>query len=47
MRQTENALIAALGVLFLLSGACALVYQVAWQRILPAHPCAPSISAVL
>lgn len=34
MQQTENALIAALSVLFLLSGACALVYQVAWQRIL-------------
>jgi 5'-nucleotidase len=34
MRQTENALIAALSALFLLSGACALVYQVAWQRIL-------------
>jgi len=34
MRQTENALIAALSALFLLSGACALVYQIAWQRIL-------------
>jgi predicted membrane-bound spermidine synthase len=34
MRQTENALISALSALFLLSGACALVYQVAWQRIL-------------
>jgi predicted membrane-bound spermidine synthase len=34
MWQTENALIAALSVLFLLSGTCALVYQVAWQRIL-------------
>jgi hypothetical protein len=34
MQQTENALISALSALFLLSGACALVYQVAWQRIL-------------
>ncbi|MEO1752000.1 fused MFS/spermidine synthase [Thiofaba sp. EF100] len=34
MRQTQDALIAAMGALFLISGACALVYQVAWQRIL-------------
>ena len=34
MRQIENAIILPLSGLFLLSGMCALVYQIAWQRIL-------------
>lgn len=34
MRKTQDALIPTLGMLFLISGACALIYQVAWQRIL-------------
>jgi predicted membrane-bound spermidine synthase len=37
MRKTENALIYTLGVLFLLSGIAALIYQVAWQRLLFAY----------
>lgn len=37
MRKTENALILALSGLFLLSGIAALIYQVAWQRLLFAH----------
>ncbi len=34
MRQTHPALISGVGLFFLVSGACALTYQVAWQRLL-------------
>lgn len=37
MQKTEDALIIALSGLFLLSGVAALIYQVAWQRLLFAH----------
>lgn len=34
MRQAQNALVPGVSLLFLVSGASALIYQVAWQRIL-------------
>lgn len=34
MRQAQNTLVSAITFCFLISGTCALIYQIAWQRIL-------------